>query len=68
MVLELLDPEDKTVGLRVLDFIGTDEQIFSTTIPYKVTEPTEARLVLRQEDDRLDGQVYIYSQLILLNP
>jgi len=68
VVLELLDPEGKTVGLRVLDFIGTDEQIFSTTIPYKVTEPTLARLVLRQDDDRLDGQVYIYSQEILLEP
>jgi hypothetical protein len=68
VVLELIDPEGKTVGLRVLDFIGTDEQIFSTTVPYKVSEPTLSRLVLRQNDDRLDGQVYIYSQEILLNP
>lgn len=68
IVLELLDPGGKTVGLRILDFIGTDEQIFSTTIPYKVFEPILARLVLRQEDDRLDGQIYIYSQVITLNP
>ena len=68
IVLELLDPEGKAVGLRVLDFIGTDEQIFSTTIPYKVTEPTLSRLVLRQDDDRLDGQIYVYSQVITLNP
>lgn len=68
VVLELLDPTGKVVGLRVLDFIGTNEQTFSTTIPYKVFEPTLARLVLRQEDDRLSGQVYIFSQEILLNP
>jgi hypothetical protein len=68
VVLELLDLSGKTVGLRVLDFIGIDEQIFSTTIPYKIAEPTQARIVLRQDDDRLDGQVYIYSQEILLNP
>ena len=68
VVLELLDSEGKTVGLRVLDFIGTEEQLFSTTIPYKVDEPTPARLVLRQDDDRLEGQVYIYSQEILLDP
>ena len=68
IALELLDPGGKAVGLRVLDFIGTDEQIFSTTIPYKVFEPTLARLVLRQDDDRLDGQIYIYSQEITLNP
>ncbi len=68
VVLELQDSEGKTVGLRVLDFIGTDEQIFRTTVPYKVTEPTLARLVLRQDDDHLAGQVYVYSQEITLNP
>ncbi|MBN1450306.1 MAG: hypothetical protein JW963_04755 [Anaerolineales bacterium] len=68
VVLELLAPGGKPVGLRVLDFIGTDEQLFSTTIPYKVTEPIQALLMLRQDDDRLDGQIYVYSQEILLNP
>ena len=68
VILELLDPEGKTVGLRVLDFIGTDEQLFSTTIPYKVTEPTQALLALYQDDDRLDGQIFVYTQEILLNP
>jgi hypothetical protein len=68
VVLELIDPEGKTIGLRVLDFIGDEEQLFSTTIPYKVSEPTQARLVLRQDDDRLDGYIYLYSQEITLNP
>ena len=68
VILELLDQGGKTVGLRVLDFTGTDEQLFSTTVPYKVSEPTMARLVLRQDDDRLDGYIYLYSQEILLNP
>ncbi|MGB7874887.1 MAG: hypothetical protein WBL25_10925 [Anaerolineales bacterium] len=68
VILELIDPEGKTVGLRVLDFDGTNEQLFSTTIPYKVSEPTQARLVLRQDDDRLDGYIYLYSQEISLNP
>ena len=68
VILELLDQEGRTVGLRLLDFVGTDEQIFSTTIPYKVSEPTQAQLVLHQADDRLDGLIYLYSQEILLNP
>lgn len=68
VILELLNPEGRTIGLRVLDFIGTDEQIFSTTIPYKVSEPTLAILTLHQADDRLDGLIYLYSQEILLNP
>ena len=68
VVLELIDPAGKIVGLRVLDFIGTDEQLFTTTIPYKVTEPVQVRLVIRQEDDRLEGLIYLYSQEIMLNP
>jgi hypothetical protein len=68
VILELRDTEGRTVGLRVLDFTGTDEQLFTTTIPYKVNEPTQAQLVLRQDDDRLDGLIYLYSQEILLNP
>jgi hypothetical protein len=68
VILELLNQEGRTIGLRVLDFTGTGEQLFSSTIPYKVSEPTVARLVLRQEDERLDGLIYLYSQEILLNP
>jgi len=68
VILEILNPEGRVVGLRVLDFIGTDEQIFSTTVPYKVSKPTQALLVLHQDDDRLDGLIYLYSQEILLNP
>ncbi|MFZ5822417.1 MAG: hypothetical protein ACOYYJ_21205 [Chloroflexota bacterium] len=66
--LELIDPQGKTIGLRELDFIGVDEQIFSTTVPYKVSEPTQARLVLRQADDRMAGLAYLYSMEITLNP
>ena len=68
VILELLNQEGRTVGLRVLDFTGTGEQIISTTIPYKVSEPTLARLLLRQDDERLDGLIYVYSQEVLLNP
>ena len=68
IILELIDTTGKPVGLRVLDFIGTDEQVFSTTVPYKVSEPSMARLVLQQDDDRLDGLIYVYSQEIMLNP
>jgi len=68
VILELLDPKGKTLGLRLLELSGSGEQLFSTTLPYKVSEPTPARLVLRQDDDRLDGLIYLYSQEILLNP
>jgi len=66
--LELINSEGKTIGLRELDFIGTGEQLFSTTIPYKSYEPTQTRLVLRQADDRMEGLVYLYSIEVELNP
>jgi len=68
VILELIDSEGRSLGLRVLDFDGTGEQLFRTTIPYKVSEPTMARLFLRQDDDLLDGYIYIYSQEVTLNP
>lgn len=66
--LELINPQGKTIGLRELDFIGSEVQTFSTTVPYKVSEPTQARLVLRQPDDRMEGLAYLYSMEITLNP
>jgi hypothetical protein len=68
VILELLDPQGRTLGLRLLDFNGTGEQLFTSTIPYKVSKPTTARLILKQDDERMDGLIYLYSQEILLNP
>ena len=68
VILELVDQEGRTVGLRLLPIVGTDIQNFSVTVPYKVAEPTQARLVLKQDDDRLDGLIYLYSQEITLDP
>jgi hypothetical protein len=64
----LVSADGKSLGLRVLNFDTLDPQNFSTTIPYKVSGPTQARLFIRQPDDVLDTPVYIYSQEIILNP
>jgi hypothetical protein len=66
--LELIGPDKKSLGLRVLTIDEITPQMFDTTIPYKVSEPTLARLTIRQDDDRMDGLFYVYSQEILLNP
>ncbi|HLA07566.1 MAG TPA: hypothetical protein VJ022_08990 [Anaerolineales bacterium] len=68
VILELIDPEGKVIGLRVLAVENIDPQLFDTTIPYKISEPTLARLTIRQDDDRIPGLFYLYSQEILLNP
>ena len=68
IILELIGPEEKSLGLRIVTVEEATPQLIETTIPYKVTEPTLARLTIRQDDDRMDGLFYVYSQLVLLNP
>lgn len=68
VIFELIGPNGKSLGLRILTIDQINPQLFDTTIPYKVNEPTVARLTIRQDDDRMDGLFYVYSQEILLNP
>ena len=68
VILELVGPEGKSLGLRLLTVEELTPKMFETTIPYKVFVPTPARLTIRQEDDRIDGLFYVYSQEVLLNP
>lgn len=67
-IIELVDPNGKSLGLRILTVEHINPQLFETTIPYEVTEPTSARLTIRQDDDRISGLFYVYSQEVLLNP
>lgn len=68
VILELVDPDGKSLGLRILTVDNVNPQLFETTIPYKVSEETSARLIIRQDDDRMEGLFYVYSQIVLLNP
>ncbi len=68
VILELVSPEGKSIGLRILTLDTMTPQIFETTLPYKVTEPLAARLTIRQDDDRMPGLFYVYSQVVMLNP
>jgi len=68
VILELMDQYGNSLGIRGLTFSSDDERFFMTTVPYKVSQPTEARLVIRQADDRIAGLMYLFSQKILLNP
>ncbi|HKJ39443.1 MAG TPA: hypothetical protein VJ972_11755 [Anaerolineales bacterium] len=68
IILELIDPNGKSLGLRILTVDNANPQLFETTIPYKISEATPARLTIRQDDDRMDGSFYVYSQIVLLNP
>jgi hypothetical protein len=68
VIFELVGPDGKSLGLRILTVDQLTPQLFETTIPYKISEPTMARLTIRQDDDRMDGLFYVYSQEVLLNP
>jgi hypothetical protein len=68
VILELISDAGQGLSLRVLNFPNLDLHAFNTTLPYKVSKPTQARLFIHQEDNVLKGPVYIYSQEITLNP
>jgi hypothetical protein len=68
VIIELQDEKGKILMERQLDIKGDTYIPFSTTLPYKVFEPTRARLSIRQIDDRFDALVYLYSLLVTLNP
>ncbi len=67
-MLELISDDGRSLGLRLLDLSGKGSVTFDTTVPYKVTGPTQARLFLYQDDDVIDGRAYVYSQPVTLNP
>jgi hypothetical protein len=66
--LELILPDKSVLTTRVLTLEGLETQEFSTTLPYKVTEPTLARLSIKQIDPVLNAPIYVYTQEITLNP
>jgi len=68
VILELLDEEGKTLGLRTLFLTAGERESFETSIEYKVEEQVSARLILRQSDDKFNGAVYLHSQIVILNP
>lgn len=68
VVIELAGPDGKIIVSRIMAVNDITPQSLQTTLPYKVFVPTMARLTIRQDDDRINGLFYVYSQEILLNP
>jgi hypothetical protein len=68
VILELQDESGKPLMTRQLSLVGNTYIPFSTTLPYKVSKPTSARLSIRQADPRFNAIAYLYSVLVTLNP
>jgi hypothetical protein len=66
--VELIDPQGKPISVRIVSVKDVNPHLLETTLPYKVFVPTAARLTIRQDDDRINGLFYVYSQEVLLNP
>jgi hypothetical protein len=75
VIVELISKEGKPLSTRILNMRGINTQPFETVLPYKVSEPTLARLTFRQEnpsllvsDPELGKLVYVYTVEVMLNP
>lgn len=70
IIMELIDVNGITIGSRLVQLgePGGKYQSFSTTVPYRLSAKTAARLVIRQSDDRIDGLAYLFSIPLVLYP
>jgi hypothetical protein len=68
VLMELITEEGQNLSLRVLNLPGEDWQDVHTTLPFRVTSPTPARILVRQLDQVIDGDGYVFSQLLTLMP
>ena len=73
--VELVGTDGRPISTRIVKMTGIDTQPFETVLPYKVSEPTPARLTFRQEnpnislsDPELGKLVYVYTVEVILNP
>ena len=62
------DESGRVLVTRQLSLLGNTYIPFSTTLPYKVSESTQARLSIQQADPRFNAIAYLYSVLVTLNP
>lgn len=71
ITVELFDQLGNLLTSQLLPFdpARTDYQPFNMTVSYRVeTTKVPARLVIRQDDDRIGGVAYFYSRELILNP
>lgn len=68
IIMELVSLEGTSLSLRVLNAEGANWQSVETTFPYKVDKATPARLYVRQSDDLLGGDGYVFSLPLDLMP
>jgi hypothetical protein len=71
LTLELVGRDGKVIGTQVIPISSSpnnDELPFRVDIRYNISNPAWALLSVRQNDDRIGGLMYLYSQEVFLNP
>lgn len=70
ITVELFDQAGNLLVSQLLALKPDDGtyQPFNITLPYRLETKVPARLVIRQDDDRIGGLAYFYSRELTLNP
>lgn len=71
ILIELINKSGLVVNSKYFQFqTGSSDhfQAFKIDIPYQVDIRTPIRLTISQEDGRIPGNLYVYSQLISIEP
>ena len=71
LILELVARDGSVIGTKMVPISTTpnaDEVPFHADIHYNISTAIWALLSVRQNDDRVGGLMYLYSQEIFLNP
>lgn len=68
VVIDVIEDNGRVILSKILSLQGDTYIPFSVDIPYSATQPTPVRLSIRQNDPRIDGVVYVFSQVIVLAP
>jgi hypothetical protein len=71
LTLELVGRDGSVIGTQAVAISTTpnvDDISFRVDIHYRISNPMWALLSVRQNDDRIGGLMYLYSQEFFLNP
>jgi len=66
--IELQDEAGRPLMTRQLSLVGEGYISFQTALPYRIAQPTSARLSIRQIDPRFGEIAYLYSIVVRLEP
>ena len=71
LIIELINEKGLIIGTGIVAGEKNDEglyNLFKSEISYQVPTSTSVRLTVRQQDDHVPGDLFVYSQIILLQP